>query len=601
MGLLKIWNNLKILPKIIVTGIIVVGAWYAGTKLGIIPDIGINPTKSISKIDLPDLPQTSNTGKVALADLPGSRVARITGTQIRFLCWAWNSQMGLMLANGGVETTQGSLMDKRGVNVKLTRQDDCSQMQNELIKFATELKNNPQPTGGSHFVAIMGDGAAQFLAGINPQLEKIGPDYIAQIVGSCGYSRGEDKFMGPQQWKDNPQAAKGALVAAVIRDGDWNIVIKWAGDNNIPVNPDEKVYNPNAINFVNAESYIDAGQKYIAGKPVHLPVVDDKGKKSGEERDVQITGVATWTPGDVNVAKMKGGLVSIVSTKEYRSQMPNVIIGIKKWMQANKPTVENMLGAITDGGDQVKVFKEALMRASEISASVYKEQDAAYWAKYYLGTTERDVQGYQVELGGSSANNLADNLQLFGLEPGSANTLKATYEVFGKAVVALYPKLVPKFPAADDVIDGKYLLSLKSKSNVSTVADEMKFNASGSTKDIISQKTWNITFETGKASFTSEAEQTLETLLKDILIASGVSVDIEGHTDNVGSSEKNQALSEARARAVKDWLKRKAPKNIPDNRIRTVGFGDTKPIASNSSASGKAQNRRVVITFKTTN
>ena len=407
--------------------------------------------------------------------------------------------------------------------------------------------------------------------------------------------------MGPQTWKDNPQTAKGALVAAVIRDGDWNIVIKWASDNNIPVNPDDKVYNPNAINFVAADSYIDAGQKYIVGKPVHLPVVDDKGKKTGEERDVQITGVTTWTPGDVNVAKMKGGLISIVSTKEYRSQMPNVIIGIKKWMQANKPTVENMLGAITDGGDQVKVFKEALAKAAEISASVYKEQNAAYWAKYYLGTTERDAQGYQVELGGSSANNLADNLQLFGLEPGSANTLKATYEVFGNVVVSLYPKLVPKYPKSDDVIDGSYLLSLKSKSNVSTVADEVKYDANASTKDIISQKSWNITFETGKASFTPQAENTLDELLKDILIASGVSVDIEGHTDNVGNSSANLALSEARANAVKNWLKKKAPKNVPDNRIKTVGYGDTKPIASNSSADGKAKNRRVVITFKTTN
>ena len=110
--------------------------------------------------------------KFTLADMPGSRAARINGSQIRFLCWAWNSQMGLMLANGGIETTQGSLMDKRGVNVKLIRQDDASQMQNELVKFATELKNNPQPADGSHFVAIMGDGAAAFLAGINPQLEK---------------------------------------------------------------------------------------------------------------------------------------------------------------------------------------------------------------------------------------------------------------------------------------------------------------------------------------------------------------------------------------------------------------------------------------------
>jgi OmpA-OmpF porin, OOP family len=361
--------------------------------------------------------------------------------------------MGLIHATGGAQAAPGSLMCQRGVNLKLIREDNTDVMAGAMLAFAeAQKRGESNPAEGAHFIGIMGDGAATFLKGLNDRLKVLGPEYTATIVGSAGYSRGEDKFMGPAEWKANPKSARGGLVAGVLRDGDWNIAMKWLGDNGIPNNPDDTVYDPEALNWVAASDYIDAAQKYVSGYCADL-----KNVKSGKTEKKCVNGVVTWTPGDVTVAAKKGGLVNIVSTREYATQMPHVIIGSKKWMAANRPLVASLLAAAFDGADKVKASEEALRKAAEQSALVYREQDGNYWYKYFRVQNEKDLQGGPVELGGSAVSNLADNQQLFGLKPGSKNLFAATYTAFGQVVKSQYPSLLPSFYPADQVFDRTYL------------------------------------------------------------------------------------------------------------------------------------------------
>src|SRR4030095_1527745 len=130
-------------------------------------------------------------GKAGCAQLP----------EVRFYHWAWNAQMGMMLATGGKQAVEGSLMCKHGVNLKLIREDNSDNMQAAMVALAEALKKGEaQPKKRAHFVAIRGDGSATFLKGLNDKLAKLGGDYVALVVGSTGYSRGEDKFMGPPEW-----------------------------------------------------------------------------------------------------------------------------------------------------------------------------------------------------------------------------------------------------------------------------------------------------------------------------------------------------------------------------------------------------------------
>ncbi|MDP4704209.1 MAG: OmpA family protein, partial [Polaribacter sp.] len=67
---------------------------------------------------------------------------------------------------------------------------------------------------------------------------------------------------------------------------------------------------------------------------------------------------------------------------------------------------------------------------------------------------------------------------------------------------------------------------------------------------------------------------------------------IEGHTDSTGSANVNSRISKARAMAVRDYL---VKKGIATTRLDAQGFGEGQPIASNDTAEGREQNRRVVV------
>lgn len=71
-------------------------------------------------------------------------------------------------------------------------------------------------------------------------------------------------------------------------------------------------------------------------------------------------------------------------------------------------------------------------------------------------------------------------------------------------------------------------------------------------------------------------------------------IDVSGHTDSIGKPAYNQKLSERRAEAVKAWL---VKKGIDAERIETKGYGETKPVADNKTAAGRAMNRRVEVHY----
>lgn len=235
----------------------------------------------------------------------------------------------------------------------------------DFVKFAQDYKTNPNTT--AVLITFMGDGMPAFMTSLAKEMEPLGPEYQPIILPIAhGKSFGEDQLMGPTTWKQDPKNAIGKCVAGVLRDGDIKILIKWAGDNGMKVNPDETTYDRDAINIIAASDFLDAPNKYIAGYTEKRKIVES-GKTTGTDTTVGVDGVATWTPGDVNVAQKKGGLVTIANTRQYASQMPNQTIAVKKWACDHRTDIENMIIALAQAGDQVRSYNDAKAFAAKVA------------------------------------------------------------------------------------------------------------------------------------------------------------------------------------------------------------------------------------------
>jgi outer membrane protein OmpA-like peptidoglycan-associated protein len=100
----------------------------------------------------------------------------------------------------------------------------------------------------------------------------------------------------------------------------------------------------------------------------------------------------------------------------------------------------------------------------------------------------------------------------------------------------------------------------------------------------------DVLFDTGKSTLRPVAREKLAKISGIVLAYPDLRLAIEGNTDSVGSDSMNQQLSEQRAGSVRDYL---AKENIPASSMTSKGFGKTQPVASNDTAEGRQQNRRV--------
>ncbi len=586
-------------PGAIILILLVMGGLaYVGLK-----EIGI-----FEKLN-PDAGNTNTSGGVLLggreklediarSTLPPSSVSAPTPTTddppVTIGIWTWQTVSGLIDAVGGTGKSGDHLdscLCQAGIkNTQLVVENDTSKQVQALA------------TGQMQLVTTTGDQAAVDIAGANKLLR----GNKAKVIWSSGYSFGEDCLMGPESWKRDPQLARGAIVVTAVPYCDWNVTVNWAVDNQIPVNPNEQVYEPNAINFVNATDHIEAAQKFTQNAKVNLV-----NRATGRTESFEIHAVATWTPGDVMAftgrptVNYKGNsekLQKIVSTREYSYMMPNILFGNEDWLNRHRDYVKTLLRCIARSNERIKTDEAYFRdRVSVLNALVFNMQGMGptFWNTYFAGRTENGVP-----LGGSRVNNIAEARHLFGLdstEPFNRSIFAITYTDHANRLRKLLPDRLENFATADQVVDLSFIREItdeKSTTGVYTASFE-----GGQNQGKVVEANFQINFDSGSSKVKPSEIARLQEIRSLLIRATSTRVVVEGHTDNVGDLGTNLRLSKERAQSVWQWLKASDPTGVNINDARLVGvegYGPYRPLPGNQNLteSEKAANRRVVIILK---
>ena len=585
---------------IVVLGLAVIltGVYYLA------PGLRVDESKQLDGMELSD-DNIDNKTKSALIELPSTELSSIAAERplVRVAGYAWNSQSGIIVANGGPKTTAGSIMEKNGLNVEIIRQDWVSELRNMQMKFIEEFNRGveyPKSNKSAYAVMIMGDGAPYYISTMQAALdEKFGEGkYHVEVQGCFGMSNGEDKLIGPKEWKTNPQTMKGSLISAVLGDGDWVVALNYASANGLKINPDVTTYDPEAVNFYPSEDddYINSAKELIksqnSGFTVELKEIKD-GKLTGKTIKKKIDGCATWTPGDKMVFDAVTGVTDIVSTRDFKNQMPTTFIGVKEWASKHPKTVSNILKSALTASNQMKQYDSWRVRASEAVAETFNLETPKYWYKMFKGE-KITKNGMTYNVGGSKVLNYADVMQYYGITDG-VDRYKAVYNQVSTYLTELNPFGFNE--SVKGVVPYKEAVNLYYLKNIEDIevgtAEHSDYTETKS--KVMASGNWSINFSTGSATIESVSYKDLEKIYNLLIQAEDAKLRIVGHTDNVGNPSSNKTLSRSRANAVVEYLE---SRGIPSSRIQEIdGKGDAKPIADNSTAQGKAKNRRVEITL----
>lgn len=601
--MVKFFKSLTIGAKIVLA-IFLIGGLGAGLYY-LAPGLRVSESITMEEMDVDDS-VIDNSSEANFIELPSKSLSTQVASQpnLTIAGYAWDCQMPLITAVGGESTMKGSLMEKEGIKLNVVRQDWLSELKAMQMKFIEQYNSGeefPSSDKAAFAIMMMGDGAPFYISTMQKSIdEKFGEGkYHVKVIGSMGMSDGEDKLIGPPEWKTNPQSMLGALISTVPGDGDWVTALNFCFANGLKVNPDFSTYDPEAVNFFPSkdDDYINSAKELIASQledfTVPLKVVKN-GELTGETIEKGIDGCATWTPGDVMVFKALTGFTDIASTADFPNQMATTIIAVDEWCNTHQDITIGILRATLTASNQLKQYDQWRRRGAEALAETFKIEgeasDPQYWYDIFDGN-QGSKAGITYSTGGGRVLNYDDVLQYYGYGTDRTNRYRAVYEQVSGYLTTLNPfgfnEEVGEVVPYKEAVNLSYLLQANIEEENRGTATTYDYNTTKTT--VLGKADYQINFALNAADIEASSQGVINNIYNQLIQAEQATVSLVGYTDVSGNDSYNLKLSDRRANSVAQAL---IDRGIDPRRIQNVeGAGESSKYPT------AYENRRVEISL----
>ena len=297
----------------------------------------------------------------------------------------------------------------------------------------------------------------------------------------------------------------------------------------------------------------------------------------------RVDAAVVWSPDDILSLEAVPGSRRLESTRSAAYIIADVFMAKRSYVKENEDKLKKIYEGWMRGAAEINSDPSARRHAAEILAREFTERGTA------LTTAEADEM-----IGNVRLTTHGDNKNFFGLNSGykgvTGNDLYSSMSIKYQDLGFIEGR-VPNWRqiASPSFVAGSTL------TGVSHAAEGVKSFTQATTadakKEAIASKKVSISFRTGEFKLDENAKYIIDKEFVAIAKAfANNRIRIEGNTDNTGNHDLNVTLSKKRAQSVVDYLI--GTYQMPRNRFIVVGNGPDKPIASNNSDAGRAQNRR---------